>query len=536
MLFTHGQAKAQHMIGLSRDPMRDLALLTLIALIAFLPGLASIPPVDRDESRYMQATVQMVETGDLVDIRFQDDARHKKPAGSYWAQLGSLAATGQLDDVRRGERAVWAHRFPSVLGALIAVWATYLSGAALFGRREALIGAGFLAVSVSLVFEAHIAKTDAMLAGACAVALYGVARHKAWPLWLGIAAGMLLKGPVILSVVGLALLGDAFWSRSTERLRALMRPIPILVALAIAMPWFIAIGIRTDGAFFAEALGRDFGGKLAGAQETHGGLPGYYLLTTLFMFWPGVLALPTAALHAWRNRTDPSVRLLLAWIVPMWLLLEFIPTKLPHYTLPLYPALALLAGAGWVRLTETRKTRLMGLIVAALIGGLLAVLVAATLWESQAQIGVMAIGVGLVLLTGLALLSFGRSRNRTGLGAAALFLGMGFGGVLAHTPMLDLSSRIVAAAGPDARIISPDYREPSLVFLAGTDTQLTRRAATGDRLILAAETRPPDCAVMETTISGTHYAKGRDITLAVFDTRACSATQLDRWSEGIPSG
>ena len=247
---------------------RDLALLSLIGLIAFLPGLANLPPIDRDESRYMQATVQMVETGDLIDIRFQDDARHKKPAGAYWAQVGSLALTGQLDDVKRGERAVWAHRLPSVLGALIAIWATYLGGLALFGRREAFLGAGLLAVSVSLVFEAHIAKTDAMLAGASAVVLYGITARKAWPVWLGLAFGTLIKGPILLGVAGLALLTDALWNRSFERFRDLLKPLPVLVALAITLPWFIAIGLKTDGAFYAAALGDDLGSKIRMADRS----------------------------------------------------------------------------------------------------------------------------------------------------------------------------------------------------------------------------------------------------------------------------
>ncbi|MGB3456415.1 MAG: glycosyltransferase family 39 protein [Litorimonas sp.] len=508
---------------------RDLLLLSLIGLIAFLPGLASLPPIDRDEARYMQATVQMVETGDLVDIRFQDDARHKKPAGSYWAQVGSLALTGQLDDVRRGERSVWAHRLPSVVGALIAVWATYLGGLALFGRREARLGAGLLAVSVSLVFEAHIAKTDAMLAGAAAVVLYGIAARRAWPVWLGLAAGMLLKGPVLLGLAGLALASDAALSRSTDRVRALLRPLPVLAALLIALPWFVAIGLRTDGAFFAEALGRDFGGKIASAQETHGGPPGYYALTTWVMFWPGALALPVAALFAWRTRTEPSTRLLLAWIVPMWILLEFVPTKLPHYTLPLYPALALLAAAGWVRL-ERGKAAWAGLVIAALIGLVLSVAVSAAASTSPRPGPDIWIAAGLGVLSLLALDLLWRGRKTAGPLAAALFIGAGFA-ALSRSPLLDLSPRLVAAAPEGVRIVSPDYREPSLVFLAGTDTGLTRTVLAGDLLVIETGSPPPACAPSSGRIvAGTNYAKGDRIALSLWPTDGCSQDELDRWA------
>ncbi|MEM7730760.1 MAG: glycosyltransferase family 39 protein [Pseudomonadota bacterium] len=512
------------------DRWRDLLLLSLVALIAYLPGLAALPPIDRDEARYMQATVQMAETGDLIDIRFQDEARHKKPAGAYWAQLASLNLTGQLDDVRRGERAAWAHRLPSVLGALIAVWATYLAGLALFGRREALLSAGLLAVSVSLAFEAHIAKTDAMLAGAAAVTLYGAAARRAWPFWLAIAAGTLLKGPILLGVAGLALASDALWNRSAGRGRALARPVPILAALAIALPWFVAIGVKTDGAFFAEALGRDFGGKIAGAQETHGGPPGYYALTTLAMFWPGVLALPVGALFAWRKRGEAGVRLLLAWIVPMWLVLEFVPTKLPHYTLPLYPALALLAGAAWARLEDARKLRLAGLMVAGLVGLVLSVAVSGVASSAPRSGPDIALAAGLGVASVIALVLLWRGREVAALLCAALFIGVGFG-ALSRSPLLDLSPRLVAAAPEGARIVTPDYREPSLVFLAGTQTGLTRAARIGDLLVLKTGSPPPACAPSKGLIvAGTHYAKGDRIALSLWPTDGCTQAELDTWA------
>lgn len=524
---------AGHLVAMrdhTSNRLRDLVFLTLIGLISFLPGLASIPPVDRDEARYVQATVQMVETGDLIDIRFQDQARHKKPAGAYWAQMASLYATGQVDDVGRGERAIWAHRLPSVLGALIAVWATYLCGAALFERRSALIGAGLLAVTISLALEAHIAKTDALLAGASAVVLYGIATQKAWPAWLGLAVGTLLKGPILLGLAVIALCVDALWSRSTARMRALLKPMPILIALLIAVPWFVAIGLQTDGTFFAEALARDLGGKIAGAQETHGGAPGYYLLSSLFFFWPGILAVPVAALFAWTRRGDANVRLLIAWVLPLWIMLELVPTKLPHYTLILYPALVLLAGAGWVTLADARKSRIAGLSVAAVIGVFVATALAGTLWGVIAPVLVVLIAVGLIALMGSAGLCLVRGQDRRALTFAALFLGVSFGGIVGPSPLLDLTPRLVAQIPTGTAVASPDYREPSLIFLTRTDTRLTRNANPGDALILATETAPPACALKGKTVAGMHYAKGRDIVLSFYDTTPCTALALYEWA------
>jgi len=71
---------------------RPYALLAALCFALYLPGIAAIPPLDRDEARFAQASRQMLETGDFLRIRFQDEARNKKPAGIYWLQAASVAA------------------------------------------------------------------------------------------------------------------------------------------------------------------------------------------------------------------------------------------------------------------------------------------------------------------------------------------------------------------------------------------------------------------------------------------------------------
>src|SRR5258708_196082 len=70
----------------SGSHVRAIGFLLLCVCPLFLPGFFNIPPIDRDEARFAQATKQMVETSDFVDIRFQDDVRYKKPVGVYWLQ------------------------------------------------------------------------------------------------------------------------------------------------------------------------------------------------------------------------------------------------------------------------------------------------------------------------------------------------------------------------------------------------------------------------------------------------------------------
>src|SRR5437764_15324669 len=139
---------------------RPYLLLAAFCLLLYAPGIAAIPPLDRDEARFAQATRQMLETGDFLRIRFQDEARNKKPAGIYWLQAASVAAFSTP-----ASNAIWPYRLPSVVGALIAVLLVFAIGSALLGRGEEeppprlveLIAAVLLASALGLVAEAHIA-------------------------------------------------------------------------------------------------------------------------------------------------------------------------------------------------------------------------------------------------------------------------------------------------------------------------------------------------------------------------------------------
>src|SRR3954454_15795448 len=109
--------------------VRPYLLLAGFCLLLYLPGIASIPPLDRDEARFAQATRQMLETGDFLRIRFQDEARNKKPAGIYWLQAASVAAFSTPES-----SAIWPYRLPSVAGALIAALLIFAIGNGLFAR------------------------------------------------------------------------------------------------------------------------------------------------------------------------------------------------------------------------------------------------------------------------------------------------------------------------------------------------------------------------------------------------------------------
>ena len=182
---------------------RAVLLLIVAGLLFFLPGFFNIPPVDRDEARFAQATKQMVESGDFVDIRFQEEVRYKKPVGIYWAQAAVVETVSKLG-VPRAQVRIWLYRVPSLLGAIGAVLLTYWTALAFVTRRGALLAALLMCSSVLLGVEARLAKTDAMLLLTTTAVMGAMARaylswqrgddnpNPSWKLafifWTGIAA------------------------------------------------------------------------------------------------------------------------------------------------------------------------------------------------------------------------------------------------------------------------------------------------------------------------------------------------------------
>ncbi|HEY5084440.1 MAG TPA: phospholipid carrier-dependent glycosyltransferase, partial [Rhizomicrobium sp.] len=264
-------------------------LLIIVSLIAFLPGFFQIPPVDRDEARFAQATKQMLETGQYIDIHFQDEVRYKKPAGIYWLQAMAVKA-GEALGVPHARTTIWLYRLPSLFGAIGAVLLTYWAALAFVARRTALLAALMMASSVLLGVEARLAKTDAVLLLTCVAAMGAMARiyltsrrtpdaEISWRLtailWTAMAAGVLIKGPLILMFVMLTALTLSIADRSGRWIWKL-RPLAGFVwLLLLVLPWFVAIIAKSGDSFLTHSVGEDMLSKVFGGQESHGAPPGY---------------------------------------------------------------------------------------------------------------------------------------------------------------------------------------------------------------------------------------------------------------------
>lgn len=494
-------------------------LLFLLGLAVLVPGIAQLPPVDRDEARYIQATKQMVESGDFIDIRYQETTRYKKPIGIYWLQSVTVALTGGSD------APIAAYRMVSVLAVAAAVVATYWVGQAIFGPAAGLIAALMLAGLFGAGFEGRLAKTDSVilllsiLAQGFLARIYLTARDggraeasTAWLFWLIQGAALLVKGPIVLllsfgTVVFILLFDrnrDRQWLKDLRPLRG------VLLAALVTAPWLILITIKSGSAFWMEAVGQDMFGKVVSGQESHGAPPGYFIFTYSLYIWPfGLVAIIGATYAVRRMFSDPRLLFCIAWYVPFWLVFELIPTKLPHYVLPAYPAL-LLAGGWYLSLAASELPT--------------------PLWWQRLLHGLTGLGVILVTI-GLAVIAIVVPINFTGsftfwsipvvlLLLMACWFGLGYGlelspirRVLVATltattayglmfalilPNIDqfwVSRQIADRFEEEKRcetseLASVTYHEPSLVFLVGTETLLTGPGSAAEHLLA-----DPECAI-----------------------------------------
>ena len=487
---------------------RAVALLLLVALLSFLPGFFSIPPIDRDEARFAQATKQMVESGDYIDIRFQDEVRYKKPVGIYWLQSGVVKAARALG-FEQALTTIWLYRVPSLLGAIGAVLLTYWAALAFVSRRAALLAGLMMASCVLLGIERLIAKTDAMLLLTVVAAMGAMARAylpdqrerlepaAAWLLagvfWSALAVGVLLKGPLIVMIVGLAASALIVVDRSARWLLALKPLVGVVWLALLVLPWFIAIVGRAGDAFFAESVGQVLLSKVFAGQESHGAPPGTYFVLFWLTFWPGATLAGLATPAIWTSYREPAVKFLLAWLVPSWLVLELVPTKLPHYVLPLYPAIAILiAGAIDAHMLSRRPVLVWGTIwwfVVPMVAGLAGIVALAVIgrqfgllvWLLMGGAAVMGFLAWRLYQTDGAEHSLLRAVTAAVLTAIAIFaLVVPSLGQLFPSVTLARILRDSGCAHPGAAAVG--YQEPSLVFLAGTGTRLTDTAGAAEFL------------------------------------------------------
>jgi len=330
------------------DPCLALAAATLIGLLFF--RLGSHPLMETSDARYAEISWEMVHTGDWLTPRMNFAIHLDKPPLANWLGAVGLTLLGHSEG---------AVRAPLAAAALLCLWLVYATGTGLFGGRAGLVACLILGTSPLFLFMARLFTTDLYLClfvvGAYASFLRAYAQAQPPLVWrlgfaLCLALGFLTKGPVVwLHTLAPILLFHFVWGQR-GRLAPFFAPLPIACFVAVAAPWFVAVGLAHpqvwDFYLHHELVARVSGDALQRRQPVY-----YFLPILLGGLAPWSLWLPWLARAGAREITGvllpiPGVqRLLACWLIVPFVVLSLIPSKLPPYLLPLLPAAALWGGA-----------------------------------------------------------------------------------------------------------------------------------------------------------------------------------------------
>lgn len=380
---------------------RDFVLVVALAAVVLVGNLGGAKLWDEDEPRNARCAVEMLERGDFVVPTFNGELRTHKPILLYWLMIGAYQLFGVSE---------FAARLPSALlgiGTVLCVWA---SGRRLFGPRVGLISAVIISTALMFDVAGRAATPDSVLIFWMAAAL-AVFVHAAFasdgslrlaesagssggdaepaPVWFprSVAAfagfyaclgfAMLAKGPVgfllPMAAIGMFLLivrrshesrsipGErpaawrvaVSWFAPGHFLRTLvtMRPwTGAVIALAIAVPWYWAVGTATDGEWLRGFFLDHNLGRATRTMESHSGpFLLFYIVAVMVGFFPWSVFLLPSILDARRRyiaerQLPPGIILAACWIAVPVVLFSFASTKLPSYVTPGYPGLALLVG------------------------------------------------------------------------------------------------------------------------------------------------------------------------------------------------
>lgn len=372
------------------------AILFFGCVLFHIAGTWNLPLIDRDEPRFAEASREMIQRGDYIVPYFNGNLRFDKPPLTYWAQVVSFKIFGEND---------FAARFPSTIaaafiGVVLLAWGTRITG-----ERAGWWAAIIFTLSLQTFLHAKAAVADMWLVLFMTTAHWagyelllqngkrptlnqGAAASKPpWAIWrspflgfyLSLAFGFLAKGPIAWTPL-LTVGSTFFFARDAGVTRRFKFIRGLLLMLAVVSLWGVPALIQTHGEFFSVGIGRHVIGRSFGAMEGHGAnsfgmyvlfLP-FYFVFVFASFFPWSLKLPWLAKTLRRNR-DSIDNYLIVGIAIIFIIFTLVKTKLPHYTLPAFPLLAILLARQWMQ-RETTHFKWIA-ITTALILGLIALVV-----------------------------------------------------------------------------------------------------------------------------------------------------------------
>jgi len=501
--------------------LRALLVLAILAAASlYLIGNARVSFWERDEPWYAQCTRQMVQTGDWVVPRFLDKLRAEKPPLVYWLQATAVTLLGDREFSYRLEASVAAICTLVLLATVL--WRSV-------GPTRAVWTVFIYSTCALIIASAKMCLTDSVLllfvttAQLCLFAIYRRTLHPAestwlderfiaagpsrrdfpsWSvpliLWIAIGLGGLTKGPVVLAIhlttlLALAMLdvanqGPGAWKSWLAWRRAVswwtkVRPLlGLLTILAINAPWLLMVYRREPE--FLRALVHRAREHTTTAVDGHKGWPGYHLVMIWATFFPWCLLLPAAIVSGWKRRRHITHRFALAAVIGPWIFVELWRTKLPHYVLPTFAALAFLCADVLVRCIRREQDDLLkkDFVIGSAVWAMVVVAIAFVPWLAAprvtplpwaAMVTFTAAGLAYAAVVFVNLLRRDLAYGAAAIGAGMIVcIGILFGWLIPQSPYLRVSERVAGivvehGATHPGDAIMVDYAEPGLAYYQG---------------------------------------------------------------------
>jgi 4-amino-4-deoxy-L-arabinose transferase-like glycosyltransferase len=342
------------------DLLQDWLPWLLILAVAFvlLYQLGSAALFEPDEGRNAEKAREILLLNDWVTPHENFYPVLDKPIFFYWLIALSYRLFGLSE---------WTARLPSLLSALGCVLLIYLFSRSHWGRWVALWSALVLVTSVEFFLLARIVIFDMLLTLFQTVALlafYEAAhtenrrrRVACLTLYLALGAGTLVKGLVAVVIPGIVFLLFILLRGRWDILRRIYLIPGAGVFLAVVLPWYLQADAQNPGYLnyylWAEHFGRYTSATFDRSEPWY-----YFIVVGLVGFFPWTLILPWIIKHFWRRGWDDKTLYLMLWVSVPLLFFSASHSKLPHYILPIFPALSIMAGAILVGLDEQSPSKL----------------------------------------------------------------------------------------------------------------------------------------------------------------------------------
>ena len=324
-----------------------------------------------DETRYAQIGQDMLHSGNWVAPHFMGLRYFEKPIAGYWMIAIGQAVFGDN---------LFGVRIASALSTGLSVWLVWLIAGRLWRDPRKRFASTLIYMSFGLVAgQAGYANLDPQFTFWVNLSLVAVwfafdsstrrARLCAWAV-LGLACGMgfMTKGFLAWLLPVLIAVPYALWQRRIKEVLS-YGPLAILVAVAICLPWALAIH-HQEPDFWQFFFWNEHIRRFSAADAQHTQPWWFYLPILLAASLPWAALLPNTLIDACKQRREPVTGFLLLWLLLPLAMFSLSKGKLPTYIMPCLLPLALLMGHAVVSWREQAKGRILR------INGLLNVLLA----------------------------------------------------------------------------------------------------------------------------------------------------------------